>query len=262
MPTTTTYYTSCSPIITGCYLYLNSNYTGPVPAGYYSDGIHVYQVTGTLGKVTSISNCSTTTQAPCTNCCFVANTIISLVDGNVKAINDIIPGDSVLSFNEDKKIVEPNKVLSVRSKSSKNLIRYNFANDSKTECTDDHPFYVNGYNIASFNPLVTKSKYGFKVDVNQINIGDTVNLVDGTHTYIKSIDILSNEEQVYTFEVENNHNYYANGVLVHNKEYGPICCYNTVTYQVLSINNAGGAHSGCCCLGPNWVAATASECGF
>jgi len=262
MPTPTTYYTNCSPIINGCFLYLNSNYTGPVPAGYYSDGFKVYQVTGSLGQVTSVTNCPGTTQAPCNNCCFVAGTMISLENGEIKNIKDVQVNDVVLSFNEEKNTIESNKVVSVRSKSSKNLIKYSFANGVVIESTDDHPFYVNGYLIASFNPLVTTEKYGFEIDVNQINIGDTVNLADGDTTYIEDIEILDDEKQVYTFEVENNHNYYANGILVHNKTSGTICCYNTVTLQNQSISNAGGAHSGCCCLGPNWVSAPLSQCGL
>lgn len=262
MPTPTTYYTNCSPIIYGCFLYLNSNYTGPVPAGYYSDGVNIYHVTGSLGQVTSVTSCSTVPLPPCENCCFIGTTDITLFNGETKAIKDIEVGDVVLSFNEVKNINEFNKVLSVRKKSSNSLIRYSFANGIVTECTDDHPFYVNGYNIASFNPLITTVKYGFEIDVNQISLGDTVNLADGDTTYIKDIEVLFDEEQVYTFEVENNHNYYANEVLVHNKSAGNICCYNTVTLQFQSISNAGGTYSGCCCLGPNWVATTLSECGL
>jgi hypothetical protein len=66
MPTPTTYYTNCSPIISGCFLYLNSNYTGPVPAGYYSDGVRVYHVTGSIGQVTSVTNCPVPTMQPLT----------------------------------------------------------------------------------------------------------------------------------------------------------------------------------------------------
>jgi hypothetical protein len=64
MPTPITYYTNCFPIINGCFLYLNSNYTGPVPAGYYSDGVRVYQVTGSIGQVTSVLKCSSFTTQP------------------------------------------------------------------------------------------------------------------------------------------------------------------------------------------------------
>lgn len=262
MPIPTTYYTSCSPIINGCFLYLNSNYTGPVPAGYYSDGISVYNVTGSLGQVTSISNCPSTTLPPCENCCFVGTTLITLADGKTKAIKDIEVGDVVLSFNEVEDANESNQVLAIKSKISKTLVRYIFANGITIESTEDHPIYVNGYHIASFNPILTTEKYNFDIDVNQINLGDTVNLADGSTTYIEHIEILFEEEQVYTVEVENNHNYYANEVLVHNKSSGTICCYNTVTLQVQSISNAGGAHSGCCCLGANWISATLSECGL
>lgn len=265
MPTPATYYTSCSPIINGCFLYSNSNYTGPVPAGYYSDGFKVYQVTGSLGQVTSVTTCpapTTIAPTPCGDCCFVEGTLISLADGGIKNIKDIQVGDVVLSFNENENIIQSNIVLSVRNKSSKSLIKYSFANGVVTKSTDDHPYYVNGYNISSFNPLVTTEKYGFETEVNQINIGDTVNLADGNTTYIEDIEVLFDEEQVYTFEVENNHNYYANGILVHNKGNVTVCCQNTVTGQFLTRNNAGSAtDSGCCCLGPNWVAAPLGDCG-
>jgi len=57
-------FSSCSPIIVGCYLYTDSGLTIPAPDGEYSDGTDVYTVTGGLGEITSTSLCdsySTTT---------------------------------------------------------------------------------------------------------------------------------------------------------------------------------------------------------
>jgi len=260
MPTPATYYTNCSPIITGCFLYLNSNYTGPVPAGYYSNGVQVYQVTGSLGQVTDVTICPSTTLPPCTNCCFVANTMISLANGDIKSIKNIQVGDVVLSFNEQLNNIEPNKVLSIKSRTTNDLVRYTFTNGVMIESTIDHPYYVNGFKIASFDPISTTEKYNFEIDIDLIKIGDVVNLADGTTSVIEDIETLDLLEQVYTFEVENNHNYYANGILVHNKTPGTICCYNTVTQQYQTVSNAGGNHSGCCCLGPNWVNTNLSNC--
>jgi intein/homing endonuclease len=263
MPTSLPYYTTCAPIILGCTLYTNSNYTGYAPAGYYSDGIKIYQVTGSLGQVTNITNCTTTTTTvPCGNCCFVGNTLIALSDGSLLAIEKIKKGHEVLSFNEASGKVESNSVLAVRTKMANKLVRYILSNSVIIESTDDHPFYVNGYNIASFNPLVTTEKYNFEIDIDQIQVGDVLNLQDGGEVVIEYIEVDEDvHERVYTFEVENNHNYFANGVLVHNKTFGQICCFNTVTSQYAVINNAGDpGHSGCCCLGANWVAAPPEDC--
>ena len=68
-------YTSCSPIIVGCFLYTDSGLTTPAPNGVYSDGVDVYTVTGGAGEVTATALCdnfttstttTTTTAAPTT----------------------------------------------------------------------------------------------------------------------------------------------------------------------------------------------------
>lgn len=50
-------YTSCSPIIVGCFLYTDSGLTTPAPNGVYSDGVDVYTVTGGAGEVTATALC-------------------------------------------------------------------------------------------------------------------------------------------------------------------------------------------------------------
>lgn len=263
MPTSATYYTTCSPIILGCKLYLDSGYTTYAPAGYYSNGFSIYEITGSLGTVTNITNCPRPTTAnPCPgDCCFVGNTMISLENGNLKSIKNIKPGDFVLSYNESINQNEIKKVLALKEKIANDLIRLSFGNGVVIESTPDHPYYVNGYKIASYDPIATTEKYNFDIDIDLIKVGDIVNLADGGTTYIEDIEEIFSNEHVYTFEVEDNHNYYANGVLVHNKSFLQICCYNTVTGQYSVINNAGDPnHPGCCCLGSNWTNADPSLC--
>lgn len=260
MPTPTSYYTTCSPIIEGCKLYLDSFFTTYAPAGYYSDGTSVYQVTGSLGTVTKVTSCPSS--LPCSgDCCFVGNTKVLLSTGEEKLIKDIIVGEFVLCFNEDTKENQIKKVSGLKTKLSNEIIKYTFGNGVTIECTKDHPIYVNNYKIASLDPLVTTEKYNFDIDIDLIKVGDIVHLFDGDTTYIEEIDEAYSTESVYTLEVEDNHNFYANGILVHNKSLGPICCFNEVTNQYLTITNAGDPdHPGCCCLGPNWVAANPDDC--
>jgi intein/homing endonuclease len=179
---------------------------------------------------------------------------------DLKSIKNIRPGDTVLSYNEKTGQSELNKVIAIRGKISNQLIRYTFANGVVLESTKDHPYYVNGFNIASYDPIKTTEKYNFNLDIDMIKVGDVVNLPNGDTTYIEDIEELFESEKVYTFEVENNHNYYANGILVHNKGFLQICCYNDVTAQYATINNYGPGHPGCCCLGANWVEVTPSDC--
>ena len=49
-------------------------------------------------------------------------------------------------------------------------------------------------------------------------MGDLVRLATGGQTAIKEIEVLPYESiQTYIIEVEDNHNFFANNILVHNK---------------------------------------------
>lgn len=54
-----TYYSNCSSLTTGCYLYTNTCLTSPVSNGYYSDGSSCYTISGG-GYISSVSSCSVT----------------------------------------------------------------------------------------------------------------------------------------------------------------------------------------------------------
>lgn len=150
--------------------------------------------------------------------CFPAGTQITLEGGSKKNIEDIEVNDEVLSFNEQTLTVEPKKVLSLKSPIHNDLVKYHFTNDTTLTCTFDHPLYVNGLEIASFIPEWTNSRYNIGKDAKKIKVGDLVKLATGGQTAIKEIEVLPFEEtQTYIFEVEDNHNFYANNILVHNK---------------------------------------------
>jgi hypothetical protein len=77
MPTSL-YYTSCLTIAPNCQLFTNSALTIPVSAGYYSDSVNCFTVTGSSGIVATVAPCPTTsttststTATPVTPCQFV-----------------------------------------------------------------------------------------------------------------------------------------------------------------------------------------------
>jgi hypothetical protein len=252
MPITpNTYYTSCANIIVGCFLYTDAGYTTPVDPGYYQGNGELFVVNDNLGRVDERYQCPVDPDAPqCDNpdwCCFIGDTLISLKDGSQKSIKNIQPGEIVLSFNESKNQIEENRILSKIGKITDSIVRYTFTNGVVIESTKDHPYYVNGLKIASFDPITTTDKYGFEIDVDLIKIGDIVNLEDGSTSIIESIEELDNLQKVYTLEIENNHNFYANGILVHNKVVPTICCVNVNGgTQNVSVKD-------CCCLGTGWA---------
>jgi intein/homing endonuclease len=150
--------------------------------------------------------------------CFVAGTKVTLESGITKNIEDVVIGDEVISFNESLSIIEPKKVISLNNPIHNDLVTYHFSNDTTLTCTFDHPIYVNGLGLASFIPEWTNQRYKIDKEVYKIKVGDMVNLETGGHTSIKEIEILKPEDtQTYIVTVEDNHNFYANNILVHNK---------------------------------------------
>ena len=150
--------------------------------------------------------------------CFIAGTEVIVIGDDVKNIEDIKVGDVVLSFNETTLTQEYNVVTDIRGTNHIDLIQYHFSNETTLTCTFDHPIYVNGLDIASFKPDFTNHNYKLDTEVVEVKVGDVVNLSDGSKTTIEKIDILnSTETKTYIFTVENNHNFYANNILVHNK---------------------------------------------
>lgn len=52
------YYSNCSTLTTGCFLYITPT-TTPAINGKYSDGTNCYTVSGNNGEITSVESCTT-----------------------------------------------------------------------------------------------------------------------------------------------------------------------------------------------------------
>ena len=150
--------------------------------------------------------------------CFIAGTKVSMIDGSEKNIEDVVIGDEVLSYNEETGVVEPKKVIKLNSPIHDDLVEYTLSNGIKITSTYDHPYYVNGLNLASHRPNWTNERYDLPSKVGQISVGDFVNLTNKETVEIVSIVELDRvDTQTYIISVENNRNFYANQILVHNK---------------------------------------------
>jgi len=149
--------------------------------------------------------------------CFVAGTMITLADGSIKKIEDVVSGDIVSTFDLVLGIKTENVVNAVLSKTINEIVEYKFDNGEVLKCTFDHPIYVENKGWASFDSNLSNKSYSLESLVTTIEIGDSVKLFNGL-TKIVNISTHNEETIVYNLQdIENNHNFFANNVLVHNR---------------------------------------------
>ncbi|MCD6590609.1 MAG: hypothetical protein J7K72_01410 [Candidatus Aenigmarchaeota archaeon] len=131
---------------------------------------------------------------------FLPGTKISLHHGT-KNIEFIRTGDKVLSFDNGKIVVK--KVSSVRSPIRTDHYYVLRTKNREVEVTENHEFYT---------------PEGFR-KVSEINVGDDVYVLEGNKLATEKIifkKIIHRPVNVYDFEVEGTHTFFANGFAVHN----------------------------------------------
>jgi len=79
------------------------------------------------------------------------------------------------------------------------LVTFSYAEQLKV--TPEHPFYLNGE----------------WVEASELEVGDKLKTIDGKTAVIKDIRKVKEPVTVYNLEASSPHNYFADGVLVHNK---------------------------------------------
>lgn len=155
--------------------------------------------------------------------CFVAGTRIAvLVDGALDHvfIEDVVVGAEVLSYNFSEGKVEPRKVTRTSSSTHSGIVEFVFSDGTFTKHTFDHPYYVVGEGWSSYAPNLTNARYKHEDlrNTRAMLVGDECMTVDGgTARLIEINEQASEPTQTYNFNVEGNENYFADGVLVHNK---------------------------------------------
>lgn len=134
--------------------------------------------------------------------CFVGDTLV-LTDHGYKKIRNIKEGDSVYTFNEKECFFEYKPVEKrLKKPLNENLIRIN-----NIICTENHLFFTkNNWKKAKD---LTVSDYLLNEYFNFVKIKSITNVKK------------NNEDYVYDLTVEDNHNYFVNGVLVHNCQHQP-----------------------------------------
>ena len=145
--------------------------------------------------------------------CFIAGTQVIMHDHTLKNIEDVQVSDRLHRFdgesNEVLKLQTVNMITGGRKLGSINGGDYFF--------TEDHPLKTpDGWK--SINTEMSNNKYDF-AEICQLAIGDIIIGPNGDDTIIESIDTkdVPDDTPIYNFELDGDHEYFANGFLVHNK---------------------------------------------
>ena len=156
--------------------------------------------------------------------CFIAGTKVHVEEKGITNIEDVQVGDKVISYNHDTDVVEYKEVYKVRVQEEKNVVKYIFENGTELTGTPDHPLFVVGKGYSSYYPKQTKEDSG--LDVEQILLGDEVLHMDGYGVTISDIIEQEETDTVYNLEeVQDNHNFFVEDLLAHNR----FCCFRGTT---------------------------------
>jgi len=137
------------------------------------------------------------------NRCFIAGTEITLANGDVKNIEDVVVGEEVLTYNEDKRETEAGVVGELKKHEVDSVIRLTLDNENIIVTTAEHPFYVVD---------------GGWVKAGELQPLDVCLKEDGKESLISSVEVLEEKHEVFNLlSVSENHNFFANKILVHNK---------------------------------------------
>lgn len=171
--------------------------------------------------------------------CFVKGTPI-LTEKGKKNIEDVSVGDKVYSYNHSKKKVELKKVQRSFSQPlyGRKIVTITTKSGKKIVCTDNHKIFVPNKNQYVRADHLTKDD--FVVSYIHMSQGNTKGAYERVlqEEEIESIEIKSVDEiEVFDLTIEDNHNFFADTLLVHN-------CQDISNYKITkSIHPMGAAYN-------------------
>lgn len=189
----------------------NCNGDGPTADGYwteYFDTPGTYEYTVVCAKADPVITCDAYTVDLVT--CFTSDTKVVMADGTNKNIQDVKIGDVLKGETTD------NKVLGLQLPKLNKRRLYSF-NGGRYFVTAEHPLKtIDGWK--SIDPKKTDEE-NIGITVTELKVGDTL-ITESGNVLLKTIDSKNDkvDTQLYNFNLDGDHTYYADGYLVHNKE--------------------------------------------
>lgn len=134
--------------------------------------------------------------------CFLAGTKIPMADGSYKNIEDVEIGDIVVSYDEEKSNIVNSEVSFVFKHNSEEMDEGYLIVNNILKVTPNHPLFINGRWIEARN----------------LKIGDQLYNINTEKVLVTSIEKVSGQVPTYNLEINNYHTYFAENILVHNKQ--------------------------------------------
>lgn len=179
---------------------------------------------------TSIANCYWYFSGPkgpgCPpQCCFLPGTKVSMSDGSYKNIEDVQVGDFVKSFDEKSQSFVNSKVLSLERPVREGYYNLFYGDNQIIRVTNEHPFYTRKADglvgWCSIEPDVTNVFYPNLGRIGSLEVGDSIFTEDNTWVVVTGFDYVKENVQTYNLkDINSTHTFFADGLLVHNKEDG------------------------------------------
>ena len=147
--------------------------------------------------------------------CFIAGTKVTMSDGTLKNIENIVVGDKVKGHKENNTVIKLDPTLLADRK------LYSFNDNEHYFFTSEHPFMTEeGWK--SIKPEKTKERDGIELYEQlkgELKVGDKLVTDNGPVEIkdIKSKEISNPEMPLYNFNVSNDNSYIADNYIVHNK---------------------------------------------
>lgn len=157
--------------------------------------------------------------------CFVEGTSIKTSETTSLPIELIEKGYEVLTYNFTSKKNEIRNVLETTSRIVDSIVEYELENNTTLKATLDHPLFEVSKGWSSFDDKLSNTLYTLEQKVQKLEIGDTLKLSEGT-SKILNMNVIHGDFKVYNLShVENNNNFFAENVLVHNRVFGIFTCF-------------------------------------
>jgi hypothetical protein len=153
-------------------------------------------------------------------CCFVSGTKVLMTNEHQENIENLQLGDSILTYDFNSETFISAEIQRIDIVLHDNIIEINLERGIKIKNTADHPYYVFGKGICSFDPQKTYREYG--IEAQQLQVNDSCFFYSAGHLVL--IQIVGIETLVGSFmtynisEIKNNNTYFVNGVLVNNEK--------------------------------------------
>ena len=147
--------------------------------------------------------------------CLIPGTLITMADYTKKKIEEIVAGDLVLTYNFDRDLYEPQKVLEVMtSYDTVNVLELELEDKIKLGITANHPILSEQGWVAED---AENSWFEHDIEPLFMQVGQKIKIYNG----ISKLISINHKKDIknyntYNINVKNNHNYIANDIIVHN----------------------------------------------